>query len=245
MRAGGRWLAGAVGLAAAGIAAAAARAAEVEIALPPPGGEGWQALRFEKAERETEYRAGEEEGLPALRASSRCSASALVHRVSGVDLGRTPRLAWRWKVVEPLAATDERVRGGDDFAARVYVLFPFDPAAAGLGERLRRRLGERLFGRSLPGAALNYVWSSREPPGARWDNPYAAESKMIAVERGAASGFRRVEADLPADYAALFGRPPPPPLAVALMSDSDDGCGHAVAWFADFRFLGAGAEGPP
>jgi hypothetical protein len=36
------------------------------------------------------------------------------------------------------------------------------------------------------------------------------------------------------DYRRLFGSEPPDAIAIALMTDSDDTCADAVAWFADF-----------
>jgi hypothetical protein len=39
-----------------------------------------------------------------------------------------------------------------------------------------------------------------------------------------------------ADGWRVFAAEPPPVEFVAVMSDADDGCGEALAWFADLRF---------
>jgi hypothetical protein len=209
------------------------RAVEGDVVLPAPGSDGWEHVRFPSVERATEYRVEPEQG--ALRAVSRCGASALVLPLDGLDLERTPLLRWRWRIVRLPSVGDERERSGDDFAARVYVMFPFDPEGASALTRLRRLVAERVFGRRLPGSALNYVWSVHEPVSSRWDNPYAAESKMISVGRGEPGGWTAVEVDLRRDRQAAWGDGPGP-AAIAIMTDADDSCSEAEAWFADLHF---------
>lgn len=208
--------------------------------LPAPGTSGWEHLRFPAVERATEYSALPDTG--GVRAVSRCGASALVFALEGIDLDETPLLRWRWKIVRLPEVGDERQKSGDDFAARVYVVFPFEPARASRLERLRRLMAETVFGRELPGSALNYVRSSHEPAGTRWDNPYTADSKMVSVGRGPVAGWTEVEVDLRADHRAAFGSAARAPAAVALMTDSDDSCSQAEAWFADLRFSSPAPE---
>jgi hypothetical protein len=207
-----------------------------EVLLPAPGGPAWQPLEFSKIPRHTRY---EPVGEGALRAESRCAASGLLLPLEGIDLGATPRLRWRWKVETPIdASLDERSKQGDDFAARVYVAFAFEPARAGLWERARRRIGAALYGEDLPGSALNYVWPRNEPAGATWPNPFVASSAMVSRGREALDTWRTEEVDLLADYARIFGAPAPVPLFLALMTDTDDTCREARAFYADFRLLG-------
>jgi hypothetical protein len=218
------------------------------VALPTPGSDAWEPLRFRSGERATEY-----VRLPdgaGVRAEARCSASALVLPLATreVDLGRTPVLHWRWRVDRPLAIEDERSRGGDDFAARVYVMFRFEPGRASWLERAQQRLGESLFGKEMPGSALNFVWSSREPPGAIWTSPYTDSARLVAQARGEPGEWRQEAVDVVATYRRAFGSEPPAPLALGLMPDADDACQHAEARFADFRFTarsGGEAESRP
>ncbi len=60
---------------------------------------------------------------------------------------------------------------------------------------------------------------------------------MIALAQGANTGWRRETVDVVARYRELFGTPIPPPLGLAIMSDSDNSCQHTEARFADFKFL--------
>ena len=136
-----------------------------------------------------------------------------------------------------LRPTDERVKAGDDFAARVYVLFQFDPQHASLWEKVLHRLGTTRYGDLVPGSVIGYVWSSREPAGARWESPFGSSAQLISVGNGALPEWTEEKVDVAADYTAAFGHTPPPPLAVAVMTDTDNTCQRATAWYANFRFL--------
>jgi hypothetical protein len=43
--------------------------------------------------------------------------------------------------------------------------------------------------------------------------------------------------NLAADHARYFAAPAPPAAALALMTDADQTCGLAEAWYADFAFV--------
>ena len=206
------------------------------IPLPAPGTGPWKPLHFRSVPAATIYTPMTVEGTAAVRAESECSASALLLPLVEFDLARTPVLVWRWRIERGLAIREERTRGGDDFAARVYVLFRFDPQRATLGQRLRHRLGQVLYGEEPPGRALNFVWASRATIGAHWDSPFEASSKMIVQATGPSGDWREEAVDVASWYRALFGGSPPPLLGIALMSDSDNSCQKATATFANFRF---------
>ena len=219
-----------------GVSAGAESAADHP--LPGFDGDGWRPFAFGNIERETRYEvvAGE---TPWLRAESECGASARIVPLPDLDLTERPMLHWRWRVDRGLELEDERAKPGDDFAARVYVMFRFQPERASLFQRLRHRLGSAAYDLEPPGTALSLVWSSREPAGARWKSPYGDESAMRVVASGAGreTGVWYEEAvDIEAVYREAFGTAPPPLLALGVMTDADNSCGRAAAGFADFRF---------
>ena len=197
--------------------------------------ERWQALALPRVDAATVYTPVTVDGRSAVRSQSRCSASALARSLEGVDLSKTPILRWSWKIETPLDARDERVKSGDDFAARVYVMFRFRPDEASWIARARHRLARLLYGREVPGNTLNYVWSTREPAGASWDNPFAPESRMISMGPAESGAWRSHEVDVLRDHREHFGAEPPAPLGLAIMTDADNGCSEAGALFAAFE----------
>lgn len=217
------------------LACVLSRAAADDVAVAPSRVEAWKPMTFPKIDKTTAYTTVRDDDAEAILARAECSASALYVAVD-VDLTKTPLLTWRWKATQAPTAADERRKDGDDFAARVYVMFRFDAQRASWWARARHRLGTAIYGDIVPGNAINYVWSSQEPAGASWENPFSSEARMIVVGRGAMSEWRQESVDVAADYEKYFGSPLPPLLAVAVMSDSDNTCSQAGAYFADFRF---------
>lgn len=203
-------------------------------AVPAPSGlpSGWEPLSFRKIPKATIYAWDPAE--KAVRAESADAASGLVFKLDGPAQAR-PLLRWRWKVAAPLAPHAERTRGGDDFAARVYVTFRYDPKRADAMMRAKYAVAKRLQGATPPHAGLAYVWSSSEAVDATWPNPYTDRVQMVAVRSGAAQAgtWQAEERDILADYRAVFGEEPPALEGVALMTDTDQTGAKAKAWYAD------------
>lgn len=205
--------------------------------LPAPGTQAWRPLALPGVDRASTYRIVAEDDRPVVVSESECSASALMLPTEQLDLGATPILSWRWRVDQELEIANERVKSGDDFAARVYVMFTFQPEHSSFGQRARHALGKALYGDVVPGSAINYVWSRREAAGLSWDNPFSAESKMVSLGAGNTGEWQSVRVDVAADFERLFERPVPATLGIALMTDSDNSCQAAKARFAEFEFL--------
>ena len=231
-----------------GALAAGARAAEpvrltfappAEAGTPPPG---WESLTFPRVARHSRYTVVREGQDFVLRAESEAAASAL-YRPLDLDPKVHRVLSWRWKVEGVLDRSDPRHRSGDDYAARVYVAFGYDPAGASAWERARYGALRLLYGRYPPGMALNYVWESRLPVGTVLDNAYSARAKMVVARSGAADAGRWVTErhDIYADYRRIVGGEPPRIVGVALMTDTDDTGERAVAYYGAIR-LEPGAD---
>ena len=135
-----------------------------------------------------------------------------------------PLLAWRWKVKDTLAKGDARLKTGDDYAARVYVVFP-----------------HWLFFKTR---SINYIWSNKLPRGETVPSPYTGNSVMVAVRSGSSQTGRWIseERNVLEDFRRIFGEEPPPAGAIALMTDADNTQGHAVAWYDDIRIASPEAD---
>ena len=205
-----------------------------ELPLPDPSEPAWEPVTFPGVAT-TAYRPIQDPS-GALEAVARCSASGRAVRLEGLDLGTTPILRWQWWVTELAPVEAEKTKAGDDFAGRVTVMFPFENARATLLDRVRHELAERLMGSEVPGTAIHFVWTHGVPVGSIWTSPRASEVMMWALARGPAEGWRDASVDVVAAYRKAFARPGPPPVAVALMTDSDDACGESRARYANFRW---------
>lgn len=168
----------------------------------------------------TRYRLVEVDGEAAVHARCQRSASAL-YLERRIDLRETPILEWRWRVRDTYGEeVDETTRGGDDYPARIYAV----------------RSGGLLVWRTR---AVNYVWASGQPLGARWPNAYARQAGMIAVDAGEAEAGRWVtrRRNLRDDFEKLHGERPEFVDGLALMTDCDDLGAEMEAWYGAIRLL--------
>jgi hypothetical protein len=203
-------------------------------------GQGWQPLEFRKIERRTRYALVRDGDAVVLRADADASASGVVHRLDGPAAAR-PMLSWRWKIADVVTAGDPRRKDGDDYAARVYVTFRYDPSRVSAVERAKYALAKQLDGEYPPHAGLTYVWDARLPPGTVLPNAYTDRVRMIVVRSGAAEAGRWVAEtrNVLEDYRRAFGEEPPPVSGIAVMTDTDQTGGRATAWYGDIRFMPA------
>lgn len=218
------------------VLATASAAFATEARLPSPASAAWRSIEFPTIAEHTVYEVVQADGIAAFKAQADCSASGMVVSAESIDLDATPVLRWRWRVEKGVDAADERTKAGDDFAARVYVMFHFDDANASWLQRLTRAVTRQVYGDVIPGNAINYVWSSSAAVGQGWKSPYTEASQIIVKGTGESGGWVESRADVVADYRAAFGHEPTALLSVGVMSDADNTCRKAVAYFADFRF---------
>ncbi len=203
------------------------------IALP----QGWKPLTFKKVPRHTAYEVVREGARTVVKATSDASASGLTKEVS-IDPKEFPLLRWRWKVDNLLKTSDVRRKDGDDYPARLYVTFAYDPDRVSFAKKLKYKAGRVLFG-DIPIAALNYIWDTTTPVGTVVENAYTDFAMMVIVESGARNVGTWVdeERNIYEDYKRAFGGEPPMINGVAIMSDTDDTGERATAYFGDIRFV--------
>ena len=176
---------------------------------------GWSEKSFQGT---TDYRIVEEEGRKVLFAKSENSASGLIFDTS-FDPQEFPILSWRWKVSDTISKGDSRSKAGDDYAARIYVVFPhwFFPKTK----------------------TLNYIWANQLPKNSSQLSVYTSNDMMIAVESGSAKAgeWVTVQRNLLDDYRQAFGEEPKKVGAIAIMTDTDNTGETAEAWYGDIKAL--------
>lgn len=229
--------------------AAAAAAGSAPLVMPfsrmAPNGpiSGWQALKPAPKAADTRYSLVNDNGSTVLRADAAGSMSGLTHPVR-VDLRQYPRLRWRWKIAAPLSTANMMTKAGDDYAARIYVMFDYPAAKLPFGTRTKLRIAESLYGQKIPTAALNYIWDNRHPVGTIQPNAYTDRARMIVAQTGTEKAGQWVTEtrDLAADFRAAFGEDAPDVIAVALATDTDNTGESVTAWYGDIEFLPAAAK---
>ena len=201
---------------------------------------GWRPLGLPRVPP-PEVALVEESGATVLRSRVAAAAGTVTHALDVLPAQR-PVLSWRWKVDRVVARADLAEKGGDDFAARVYVFYDVPVEALPLGARVKALLARAVWGERLPTAALCYVWDNRHAPGTSSWNPYTDRVRTVVLRSGSAGAWAEESRDLEEDFRAAFGSqwrgPVPRVTGIAAGNDTDQTGETVTAWFGDFR-LGA------
>jgi len=198
--------------------------------------DGWKPLTFKKIPKHTSYEVVKEGESVVVKAMSDASASGLTKEVR-IDPKEYPIIRWRWRVENLLKRSDVNRKDGDDYPARLYVTFEYDPEKTSFSKKLTYKAGRAIFG-DIPIGALNYIWETKTPVGTIVENAYTNFTQMIVVE----SGPQKVgiwvdeERNIYEDYKRAFGEEPPMINGVAIMSDTDNTKEEATAYYGDIIF---------
>ena len=172
---------------------------------------GWSDEIFKG---KTSYTLFSDNGRTVLKGHSVKAASGLIKKIK-LDPKEYPLLRWSWKVEHTIKKEDVTLKSGDDFAARVYVVFP-----------------RTFFWQTR---AINYVWAAKMSKGSSAPSPYTSKAVIVAVESGVERAGQWVteERNYYEDYRKLFGDEPPKLGAVAIMTDTDDTGEEVTTYYGD------------
>lgn len=177
--------------------------------------DGWSERSFEG---NTRYELVNENNVTVLKGQTKNQAS-IFYREESVDLNKTPVINWSWKVDRTFDDINEKIKSGDDFPARLYVV-----AKTGV----------------MPWntVAINYVWASQQPIGANWPNPFTDKAQMVVIQSGdeQVGNWTSHSRDVAKDFKELFGKQIDKINGYAVMVDGDNAQKEATAWFGQISF---------
>jgi len=153
-----------------------------------------------------------------LDAASEKTASALFYKTRLI-INRSPLISWKWKISELPAKTSEDLgdKKTDDFAARVYVIFP-----------------AKFF---LNTKSIEYIWANGLKEGDMARSPYTKNIVLFVVRSGDIKDEWFLEQrDIYRDYKMAFGEEPRMDVgAIAVMTDSDTTKTRAQAQYDEIK----------
>ena len=160
-------------------------------------------------------------GKSYLSAKSDKACSGLIYKIQ-FNPKKFPMFSWNWKVTKFPDKNAATVRGGwierDDYAARVYVIFP--------------------SWNFMSIRSIEYVWDESLAEGTIITSPYFGNIKLIVTESGTKNLDKWVfeKRNIYEDYKKAFGRFPASNVgAIALMTDTDNTLSTAEAAYKDIK----------
>jgi hypothetical protein len=199
--------------------------------------DGWKPLTFKKISQHTAYTLVRDGETVVVKAVSDASSSGLTREIT-IDPKEYPFIQWRWKVTNIYKQGDVSKKAGDDYPARIYITFEYDPSQVGFFEKAKFEAARMLYGQYPPSGAINYIWESKAPKGTLVPNPYTERAMMFVVESGTEKldGWVSEERNVFEDYKKAFGKEPPRISGVAIMTDSDNTKESATSYYGDIVF---------
>lgn len=166
----------------------------------------------------------EDDGDRRLVAKSDKTSSGLFYPIK-FNPNKYPYLSWRWKVRKFPSKnqvisdiTKKSWIERDDYAVRVYVIFP-----------------TFIFTNTK---CIEYIWAERLPKGAILTSPFFKNIKLIVLQSGneKIDEWLTEERNIVEDYKAAFNRTPSVNVgAIALMTDSDNTQSSAEGCYSDIK----------
>lgn len=197
----------------------------------------WHSLDFDSIENKTAYFLVRDHDKTVVQAISHASASGYFKNIS-ISPKNHSILKWHWKVENVLSKGDIMTKEGDDYAARIYVSFEYDPDRLTGMESLKYTLYKLIYDKPPPLAVINYVWANSAPIGTIVSNAYSDRVKMIVVQSGQKMTKKWIlqERNIYQDYKTAFGEEPGNISGIAIMTDTDNTGESATAYYGDISF---------
>ncbi len=198
---------------------------------------GWVPMTAPNIEVRTRYTLVDDGGVTVVRADSAAGASGLSQQLR-IAPAEFPWLRWRWKITKLVEQADLHTKAGDDFPARLYVMFDYPLEKLSFFDRSKLRLARALFDPDLPAATLCYVWDNKAAAGTVVSSAYTDRVKLVVVESGAARvrQWVDVERNIASDFRRAFGEDAPLISGIAIVTDTDNTGGNATSFYGDISF---------
>lgn len=195
-------------------------AEEITIENFEAGTFNWDA-RVPLTKKKPEYTIEIEKGNHFLHAAPEKGVEGkIIYKRFSIDLKKTPRLKWRWRVTELPKNADEGVRGKNDSGAGVYIY---------IQKGILRRILKYCFSASHTGKewmlapSSNWMW----------------KTKMKVLRTGAPlNEWVEEEVDIAKDFKEAYDTAPPARAeGIGILTDGDQTHSSPKADYDDFKLL--------
>jgi len=181
----------------------------------------------------TQFSVVDLDGKRALKVESQEAYGNLVHPLNWTTT--SAKLAWQWRIEQPIEASDLQTKGGDDTALKVCVSFDLSIDKIPFGDRQLLRFARSKTTEPVPAATVCYVWDAKLAAGTALDNAFTKRIRYMVVRSGPQklNQWTSERRDVTADFLKLFGSESdtvPPIIGVAIGADSDNTKSHSIGY---------------
>ena len=130
----------------------------------------------------TQFSVVDLDGKRALKVESQEAYGNLVHPLNWTTT--SAKLAWQWRIEQPIEASDLQTKGGDDTALKVCVSFDLSIDKIPFGDRQLLRFARSKTTEPVPAATVCYVWDAKLAAGTALDNAFTKRIRYMVVRSG-------------------------------------------------------------
>jgi hypothetical protein len=198
---------------------------------------GWEPVKLSDRKRPTAYTLVEEGDHVVLHAHATGAASGLA-QFTRFDIRSAPLVEWRWKVNALVEGADNRIGAKEDSPARLLFAFDGDKSRLPLLDRSVFYIAEKLSGRELPYALLQYIWAREIPVGTILEHPHTRRVRLLVVASGpgGVGRWHSMSRNVLEDFRRAFHEEPGLLTGVGVLTDTDNTGGTVEAWYGDIQF---------
>lgn len=198
---------------------------------------GWEPVKLSDRKRPTTYALVQDGDSVVLHAHADAAASGLA-QFTRFDIRSAPIVEWRWKVSSLVEDADNRIGAKEDSPVRLLFAFDGNKSRLPLLERSVFYITEKMSGRELPYALLQYIWAREIPVGTILEHPYTRRVRLLVVASGPGGigRWHSLTRNLHDDFRRAFHEEPGLLTGVGVLTDTDNTGGSVEAWYGDIQF---------
>jgi len=183
----------------------------------------WKSFQFSSGKKPTDYDIINKDQKHYLQIKSDSSASGLICKTK-FNPNHYPLLKWNWKVNNIIPNADSKIKAGDDYPLRIFVMFEKDSSEISFWDKIINSAVELVSGYEPPYKSLCYVWANSKSDSSNYFSPYTEDVMIIPKQSGADNCKQWIveQVNIVRDYKKYFKEEIPPIACLALLGDTDN-----------------------
>lgn len=193
--------------------------------------DNWKPLHFPKIKEHSIYEIEKRGEDHYLKAQSKASASGIILKRE-FNVYDYSHMRWHWRVETIYKKGNAKMKAGDDYPIRMYIIFRYEPEKAGFFEKIKYNSAKLFYGEYPPHSSLNYIWANKVHGEKVITSSYTDRAKMLPLQEGEENigSWQNEDVNIVQDYRLAFGKDPPAIASVAIMNDSDNTKEEALSY---------------
>ena len=196
----------------------------------------WKTFQFSKDKKPTKFEILTDNKNSYLQIRCDSSASGLICKTK-LNPNHYSLLKWKWKVENIIPNTDGKIKDGDDYAIRLYVMFEQDSTQISFWSKLEKQAVKLITGYEPPYKSLCYVWANSGSDSLNYFSPYTDDVMIIPKQFGKENCNQWIteQINIVEDFEKYFKQEIPTIACLAILGDTDNTESQTISYIDDIE----------